>query len=69
MRWVDGVTESMNMSLSELRELMGQRSLAFCRSWGCKESDTTEEQLVTWWQHVVMSFPPPLSELVGTQGG
>ena len=48
---------------------VGQGSVAFCRPWGCKESDTTEKQLVTW-QHVVMSFPSPLSELAEeTQGG
>ena len=39
MRWLDGITDSMDMSLSELR---GQGGLACCNSWGCKESDTTE---------------------------
>ena len=43
MRWLDGITDSMGMSLSELRELvMGQGGLACCNSWGRKESDTTE---------------------------
>ena len=43
MRWLDGITDSMNMSLSELRELVdGQGGLACCDSWGRKESDTTE---------------------------
>ena len=43
MRWLDGITDSMDVSLSELRELvMGQGGLACCSSWGCKESDTTE---------------------------
>ena len=41
--WLDGITDSMDMSLSELRELvMGQGGLACCNSWGLKESDTTE---------------------------
>ena len=35
MRWLDGITDSMNVSLSKLR------GLACCDSWGCKESDTT----------------------------
>ena len=43
MRWLNGITDSMDMSLSELRELvMDQGGLACCDSWGRKESDTTE---------------------------
>ena len=43
MRWWDGITDSMDVSLSELRELVnGQGGLACCDSWGRKESDTTE---------------------------
>ena len=43
MRWLDGITDSMDVSLSELRESDGQGSLACCNSWGCKESDMTEQ--------------------------
>ena len=43
MRWLDGITDSMNLSLSELRELvMLLGGLACCNSWGQKELDTTE---------------------------
>ena len=43
MRWLDGITDSMDMSLGKLRELVdGQGGLACCSPWGRKESDTTE---------------------------
>jgi len=43
IRWLDGITDSMDMSLSKLRkDDEGQESLACCSPWGCKESDTTE---------------------------
>ena len=40
MRWLDGITDSMNMSLSKFRELVdGQGSLVCYSPWGHKESD------------------------------
>ena len=43
MRWLDGNTDSMAVSLGELWELGdGQGGLACCDSGGHKESDTTE---------------------------
>ena len=43
MRWLDGITHSMEMSLSELPELvMDREALACYDSWGRKESGMTE---------------------------
>ena len=43
MRWLDGITNSMDMGLGGLWELGdGQGDLACYSSWGHKESDTTE---------------------------
>ena len=42
MRWLDGITDSMDMGLSEVWELMIQGGLVSCDSWGRKELDTTE---------------------------
>ena len=41
MRWLDGITDSMDMSLGKLRDGGGQGSLVCCSPRCCKESDTT----------------------------
>ena len=40
-RWLDGITDSMDMSLSELGVGDGQGGLACYSPWGRQESDTT----------------------------
>ena len=50
MRWLDGITDSMDMSLSKLWEIVKNREVACCSSWGhrVRHDLATEEQ-----QHIL----------------
>ena len=39
MRWLDGIMDSMDMSLRKLQQIVKDRQA--CSLWGCRESDTT----------------------------
>ena len=45
MKWLDGTTDSMDMSLRKLQELVMDRQggLACCSPWGRKKLDMTEQ--------------------------
>ena len=42
MRWLDGITDVMDVESEQALGIDGQGSLACCSPWGCKESDMTE---------------------------
>ena len=53
MRWLDGITDLKDMSMSQLWELVTQGSLGCCSPWGHKESDMTER--LNWTGNTISS--------------
>ena len=41
MRWLDSITDSMDMNLSKLWEIVKGREVSCCSPWGHKESNMT----------------------------
>ena len=57
MRWLDGITKSMDEFEQAPGAGDGQGSLACCNPWGCKELDTTEHSLSVTVSIEYYSFP------------
>ena len=50
MRWLDNITDSMDMNEQTLGDSEGQRSLGCCSQWGCRTRHdlATEQQQHLW---------------------
>ena len=52
IRWLDGINDSIYMSLSKPQEFGGEQGSLACHSpWGCKELDIISDWTELWWYY------------------
>ena len=64
MRWLDGITDSMDMSLSRLWELM-DRGLACCSPWGHEETQPSDGTELKWTDTYTWAYMKMLRKRAG----
>ena len=67
MRWLEGITDLMDMSLSKLQQLVMDRE-ACCSLRSCKESDTNDDWTELNW-HLLVPFRCSADWLMATSPG
>ena len=67
MRWLDSITDSMDMSLSKLWEIVKDRKTGMLQSMGRKESNTTRQQWMNPDGQIINMMPLMIPKFLETE--